>query len=146
MAGLQCSQVHRVALRFRIRRNSLGTTTFNDLNHGTRLELADFVLSTAWPTNDRRKLTLSFSGSKDHSTVTGREVAGTCLHPVDLFLSTWSYQRYTGMATISIRFLATQVKRAADLIELCRGRLDLARTEITRIVADLELLDGDNAS
>ena len=41
--------------------------------------------------------------------------------------------------------LATQVKRAADLIELCRGRLDLARTEITRIVADLELLDGDEA-
>jgi exodeoxyribonuclease VII small subunit len=47
---------------------------------------------------------------------------------------------------VDVDHLATQVKRAADLIELCRGRLDLARTEITRIVADLELLDGDNAS
>jgi exodeoxyribonuclease VII small subunit len=44
---------------------------------------------------------------------------------------------------VDVDLLATQVKRAADLIELCRGRLDLARTEITRIVADLELLDGD---
>jgi len=47
---------------------------------------------------------------------------------------------------VDVDHLATQVKRAADLIELCRGRLDLARTEITRIVADLELLNGDNAS
>jgi exodeoxyribonuclease VII small subunit len=47
---------------------------------------------------------------------------------------------------VDVDHLATQVKRAADLIELCRGRLDLARTEITRIVADLELLDGDTAS
>ena len=46
---------------------------------------------------------------------------------------------------VDVDHLATQVKRAADLIELCRGRLDLARTEITRIVADLELLDGDEA-
>lgn len=46
---------------------------------------------------------------------------------------------------VDVDHLATQVKRAADLIELCRGRLDLARTEITRIVADLELLDGDVA-
>jgi exodeoxyribonuclease VII small subunit len=47
---------------------------------------------------------------------------------------------------VDVDHLATQVKRAADLIELCRGRLDLARTEITRIVADLELLDGDETS
>lgn len=46
---------------------------------------------------------------------------------------------------VDVDHLAAQVKRAADLIELCRGRLDLARTEITRIVADLELLDGDEA-
>lgn len=46
---------------------------------------------------------------------------------------------------VDVDHLATRVKRAADLIELCRGRLDLARTEITRIVADLELLDGDVA-
>jgi exodeoxyribonuclease VII small subunit len=47
---------------------------------------------------------------------------------------------------VDVDHLATQVKRAADLIELCRGRLDLARTEITRIVADLELLDGAETS
>lgn len=47
---------------------------------------------------------------------------------------------------VDVDHLAAQVKRAADLIELCRGRLDLARTEITRIVADLELLDGDENS
>ncbi|NCY15904.1 MAG: exodeoxyribonuclease VII small subunit [Actinobacteria bacterium] len=44
---------------------------------------------------------------------------------------------------VDVDRLAAQVKRAADLIELCRGRLGEARTEITRIVADLELLDGD---
>jgi exodeoxyribonuclease VII small subunit len=47
---------------------------------------------------------------------------------------------------VDVDRLATQVKRAADLIELCRGRLGEARTEITRIVADLELLDGDETS
>jgi len=47
---------------------------------------------------------------------------------------------------VDVDHLSAQVKRAADLIELCRGRLDLARTEITRIVADLELLDGDENS
>ena len=46
---------------------------------------------------------------------------------------------------VDVDRLATQVRRAADLIELCRGRLGEARTEITRIVADLELLDGDEA-
>ena len=34
--------------------------------------------------------------------------------------------------------LAGQVRRAADLVRLCRGRLDDARTEVTRIVADLD--------
>jgi exodeoxyribonuclease VII small subunit len=47
---------------------------------------------------------------------------------------------------VDVDRLATQVKRAADLIESCRGRLGAARVEITRIVADLELLDGDEDS
>ena len=46
---------------------------------------------------------------------------------------------------VDVDRLASQVTRAADLIELCRGRLTTAQTEITRIVADLELLDGDDA-
>lgn len=44
---------------------------------------------------------------------------------------------------VDVDRLATQVKRAADLIEICRGRLGAAQTEITRIVADLELLDDE---
>ena len=34
--------------------------------------------------------------------------------------------------------LAGQVRRAAELVRFCRGRLDDARTEVTRIVADLD--------
>ena len=34
--------------------------------------------------------------------------------------------------------LADQVRRAADLVRFCRGRLDDTRTEVTRIVADLD--------
>jgi exodeoxyribonuclease VII small subunit len=34
--------------------------------------------------------------------------------------------------------LSDQVRRAADLVRLCRGRLDDTRTEVTRIVADLD--------
>ena len=37
--------------------------------------------------------------------------------------------------------LAEQVRRAADLIELCRGRLENAQVEVTRIVADLDALE-----
>ena len=44
---------------------------------------------------------------------------------------------------VDVDRLAAQVKRAADLIEICRGRLGAAQTEITRIVADLELLDDE---
>lgn len=47
---------------------------------------------------------------------------------------------------VDVDHLSAQVKRAADLIELCRRRLDASRTEITRIVADLELLDGDETA
>jgi exodeoxyribonuclease VII small subunit len=40
--------------------------------------------------------------------------------------------------------LAGRVERAADLVRLCRDRLDGARTEVTRIVAQLDALDpGD---
>ena len=34
--------------------------------------------------------------------------------------------------------LAARVERAADLVRLCRDRLDDARIEVTRIVADLD--------
>jgi exodeoxyribonuclease VII small subunit len=34
--------------------------------------------------------------------------------------------------------LAGRVERAADLVRLCRDRLDGARTEVTRIVAQLD--------
>jgi len=39
---------------------------------------------------------------------------------------------------IDLDRLSDQVRRAADLVRLCRGRLDDARTEVTRIVADLD--------
>lgn len=44
---------------------------------------------------------------------------------------------------VDVDRLAVQVRRAADLITLCRGRLGEAQVEVTRIVADLELLDDD---
>ena len=43
---------------------------------------------------------------------------------------------------VDVDHLAAQVKRAADLIEFCRGRLDEAKVEVTRIVADLDALEG----
>lgn len=42
---------------------------------------------------------------------------------------------------VDVDRLAERVRRAADLIEICRHRLDEARVEVTRIVSDLELLD-----
>jgi exodeoxyribonuclease VII small subunit len=44
---------------------------------------------------------------------------------------------------IDIDRLAEQVRRAADLVRVCRGRLTEARTEVTRIVAEL---DGSGAT
>lgn len=38
---------------------------------------------------------------------------------------------------VDVDRLAGQVARAADLIELCRGRIDTARLQIDRVVADL---------
>jgi len=45
---------------------------------------------------------------------------------------------------VDVDRLAEQVRRAADLIELCRGRLDEARVEVTRIVADLDALETED--
>ncbi|CAB4934178.1 unannotated protein [freshwater metagenome] len=45
---------------------------------------------------------------------------------------------------VDVDRLAEQVRRAADLIELCRGRLEIAQIEVTRIVADLDALDSDD--
>jgi exodeoxyribonuclease VII small subunit len=39
---------------------------------------------------------------------------------------------------VDVDVLAERVRRAADLVQLCRRRLDAARVEVTRIVADLE--------
>jgi exodeoxyribonuclease VII small subunit len=39
---------------------------------------------------------------------------------------------------IDVDHLAAQVRRAAELIALCRSRLSAARMEVTRIVADLD--------
>jgi exodeoxyribonuclease VII small subunit len=41
---------------------------------------------------------------------------------------------------VDVDRLADRVRRAAALVELCRGRVDEARVEVTRIVAEL---DGD---
>jgi exodeoxyribonuclease VII small subunit len=43
---------------------------------------------------------------------------------------------------VDVDRLATQVRRAALLIALCRDRLTSARLEVTRIVADLDTLTG----
>lgn len=45
---------------------------------------------------------------------------------------------------VDVDRLAEQVRRAADLIELCRSRLESAQVEVTRIVADLDALDADD--
>lgn len=45
---------------------------------------------------------------------------------------------------VDVDRLAEQVRRAADLIELCRGRLESAQVEVTRIVADLDALNSDD--
>jgi exodeoxyribonuclease VII small subunit len=43
---------------------------------------------------------------------------------------------------VDVDVLATRVRRAAELIRICRERIASARLEIERVVADLEL-DGD---
>ena len=39
---------------------------------------------------------------------------------------------------VDVDRLAERVARAAALIELCRGRIEAARVDVTRIVSDLE--------
>ena len=49
---------------------------------------------------------------------------------------------------VDVDVLAERVKRAADLVQLCRKRIESARVEVTRIVADLDavapLATGDD--
>jgi exodeoxyribonuclease VII small subunit len=40
--------------------------------------------------------------------------------------------------TVDIDRLADQVRRAAELIRICRGRIDVARFEIEQVVAELD--------
>jgi len=47
---------------------------------------------------------------------------------------------------VDVDHLATQVRRAAELIALCRSRLSAARMEVTRIVADLDSVGPDPAA
>ena len=47
---------------------------------------------------------------------------------------------------VDIDRLAERVKRAAELLELCRGHVEAARVEVTRIVAELATTgDADHA-
>jgi exodeoxyribonuclease VII small subunit len=39
---------------------------------------------------------------------------------------------------LDVDMLAERVRRASELIKLCRGRIDRARTDVDRIVTDLE--------
>ena len=49
---------------------------------------------------------------------------------------------------VDVDVLGERVKRAADLVQLCRKRIEAARVEVTRIVADLDavapLATGDD--
>ncbi|MCP5027366.1 MAG: exodeoxyribonuclease VII small subunit [Actinomycetia bacterium] len=44
---------------------------------------------------------------------------------------------------VDVDLLAVRVARAADLVELCRTRIGSARTEVERIVARLDDLEGE---
>ncbi len=48
--------------------------------------------------------------------------------------------------TVDVDHLGTRVKRAAQLIALCRGRISSARLEIETVVADLDRLADNNGS
>lgn len=45
--------------------------------------------------------------------------------------------------TIDVDELSARVKRASELIRLCRQRLVDSQTEIEQVVADLDALEGD---
>ena len=46
---------------------------------------------------------------------------------------------------VDVDVLATRVKRAAELLRVCRDRIASARVEVTQIVADLEPATGTTA-
>lgn len=47
--------------------------------------------------------------------------------------------------SVDVDVLATRVRRAAELLRICRDRIASARVEVTQIVADLDpaTLEGD---
>ncbi|MGQ0432231.1 MAG: exodeoxyribonuclease VII small subunit [Microthrixaceae bacterium] len=45
---------------------------------------------------------------------------------------------------VDIDVLATKVRRAAELLRVCRDRIAAARIEVTQIVADLEPTTADD--
>ena len=47
--------------------------------------------------------------------------------------------------TVDVDVLATKVRRAAELLRVCRDRISAARIEVTQIVADLEPATVDDA-
>lgn len=46
---------------------------------------------------------------------------------------------------LDVDVLADRVRRASELIKLCRGRITRAQDDVARIVADLEEFDPDSA-
>ena len=44
---------------------------------------------------------------------------------------------------VDVDVLATRVRRAAELLRVCRDRIASARVEVTQIVADLEPAGGE---
>ncbi|MDQ2649577.1 MAG: exodeoxyribonuclease VII small subunit [Actinomycetota bacterium] len=47
---------------------------------------------------------------------------------------------------VDVDVLAARVKRAAELLRVCRARITAARVEVTQIVAELDTpLDADDA-
>lgn len=47
---------------------------------------------------------------------------------------------------VDVDVLATRVRRAAELLRVCRDRITSARVEITQIVADLEPATGETSA
>jgi exodeoxyribonuclease VII small subunit len=47
---------------------------------------------------------------------------------------------------VDVDVLAAKVKRAAELIELCRARIHAARVEVTRVVAAVETEPDANST
>jgi exodeoxyribonuclease VII small subunit len=45
---------------------------------------------------------------------------------------------------VDVDVLATRVKRAAELLRICRDRITAAKVEVTQIVTELEPTPGDD--